>query len=225
LLHAHRRDDAIAELGSYRPADPGQSQLRQRLLEVLAAAPDAADRRRAGGHLTASTIVFDHGRERVLLTHHRKLGRWLQFGGHCEDGDRSIAATAAREATEESGIGGLALLAGLVDVDIHGLECPMGTPNRHFDLRYAAIAPLGAEATASPESLEVRWFAWDRLPPGADLSVSRAIGAARDALTGPAPTWWRDETTTIEIPHDTPAVAHTGIAVVSRRSPTEEHGP
>ena len=43
---------------------------------------------------------------RVLLTHHRKLGSWLQLGGHA-DGERDFARVALTEAEEESGLPGL----------------------------------------------------------------------------------------------------------------------
>ena len=49
--------------------------------------------------------------QRVLLTHHRKLDRWLQLGGHA-DGDRDLARVALKEAEEESGLAGLVGRAG-----------------------------------------------------------------------------------------------------------------
>ena len=42
----------------------------------------------------------------MLLTLHRKVGRWLQLGGHCEPADTTLAGAALREATEESGLPG-----------------------------------------------------------------------------------------------------------------------
>ena len=100
------------------------------------------------GHLTGSTLVVDATGTRALFTLHPKIGRWLQMGGHCEPGDADLAATARREAVEESGIDGLVLLPGPVDLDIHALQCPKGHPNRHLDVRWLAVAPRGRHRPA-----------------------------------------------------------------------------
>ena len=55
------------------------------------------------GHLTGSAWIVSPDRRRTLLTHHRKLDRWLQLGGHA-DGQADLLAVAAREAKEESGL-------------------------------------------------------------------------------------------------------------------------
>src|SRR3954471_7519457 len=62
--------------------------------------PDAAQRELAEGHLTGSAWLVSADGRRVLLTHHRKLGLWLQLGGHA-DGDPDLARVALREAEEE----------------------------------------------------------------------------------------------------------------------------
>ena len=94
------------------------------------------------GHVTASALVIDPERGRVLLTLHRKLRMWLQMGGHCEPEDATLAAAALREATEESGIAGLTLLpGGPVRLDRHPIPAPC---HWHLDVQYAALAPAGA---------------------------------------------------------------------------------
>jgi 8-oxo-dGTP pyrophosphatase MutT (NUDIX family) len=64
---------------------------------------DPFTRERLEGHFTGSAWLVSGDGLRVLLTHHRKLGRWLQLGGHA-DGDRDLARVALREAEEESGL-------------------------------------------------------------------------------------------------------------------------
>ena len=78
---------ARATLEAYAPRDEEQARFRTDLIAWIDEHPEDAHRRSClEGHLTASVLLVDHTRERVLLHHHRKLDRWLQFGGHC-DGD------------------------------------------------------------------------------------------------------------------------------------------
>lgn len=131
------------------------------------------------GHLTASAIVVDAKGERVLLTHHKKLGRWLQLGGHC-DGDADLAAVALREATEESGIEGLEIDPVPIDLDIHTIPARKGEPEHlHLDTRFLVRAPVDAQARASDESDELRWFEpAEALAIDTDESVRRLIRKA-----------------------------------------------
>ena len=81
---------ARALLEAYLPRDAEQARFRREMLEFLEAHPEDAHRRSCvPGHLTASSLVVDRSRGRALLTHHKKLERWLQLGGHC-DGDSNL---------------------------------------------------------------------------------------------------------------------------------------
>ncbi|MFF5250545.1 NUDIX hydrolase [Streptomyces leeuwenhoekii] len=167
-------DDAALVLKAYE----GQQELRQLYLDHLAAHPDGMWKSCADGHITASALVVDAEGGRVLLTLHRKLRMWLQMGGHCEPGDASLAAAALREATEESGVAGLALLpGGPVRLDRHHTPCAW-----HLDVQYAALAPAGAVEAISDESLDLRWFPYAQVADVADESVVRLVEATRAKL-------------------------------------------
>jgi 8-oxo-dGTP pyrophosphatase MutT (NUDIX family) len=132
------------------------------------------------GHITASALVIDPLRGRVLLTLHRKLQKWLQMGGHCEPGDSTLADAALREATEESGIPDLTLApGGPVTLDRHAIPAPC---HWHLDVQYAALAPADAVEAISDESLDLRWFAYDEVAGVADESVVRLLEATRARL-------------------------------------------
>ncbi|HEY9541562.1 MAG TPA: NUDIX hydrolase, partial [Luteimonas sp.] len=99
----------------------------------------------------------DGAGQRVLLTHHRKLDRWLQLGGHA-DGDRDLARSALREAEEESGLSGLRVVPGIFDLDRHMIPEHKGVPAHwHYDVRYVVVAGRDEDFAVSEESLDLAW--------------------------------------------------------------------
>lgn len=169
---------AGAELGGWRPDDVGQEALRQAFLAFLEARPaDACDRSCPPGHLTASALVLDHAAERVLLTLHGRSGQWWQLGGHCEPRDATLLAAAFREATEESGIVGLAIDPVPLHLDVHPITW-QGLSTRHLDVRFLVRAPAGAVARIGPESADLRWWSLDDLPNNGD-TIPEMVRSAR----------------------------------------------
>lgn len=172
-LHA----DATAVLSGWTPGEPEQRVLREEYLQFLREHPDAMSRTCRIGHLTSSALVMDESRERVLLTLHPKVGRWLQLGGHNEAGDGTIRAAAHREAVEEGGIADVTVLGAPLRLDRHPVPCG-GSMSVHLDVQYLALVPVGSTPVMSTESDDLRWFDLDALPEPLDASVRALIDAA-----------------------------------------------
>ncbi|MCY3821565.1 MAG: NUDIX hydrolase [Gammaproteobacteria bacterium] len=109
------------------------------------------------GHVTGSAWVVDSDGSRALLTHHRKLGKWLQLGGH-SDGEPDTLAVALREAREESGLVVQPISEAVLDVDIHTIPASKGEPaHLHYDVRFAFRAASSGPLRVSPESIDLAW--------------------------------------------------------------------
>ncbi|MDO3637097.1 NUDIX hydrolase [Mycolicibacterium arseniciresistens] len=181
-LHA----SAVEVLTEWVAPDPAQDSLRHSVLAFLAARPDACERSCAAGHITASALVVDHTGTRTLLTLHPRVGRWLQLGGHCEEGDADIVAAALREAGEESGVAGLTIDPSMAALHVHPVTCSLGVPTRHLDMQFVVRAPRDAEIEVSRESLDLRWWPLDALPDGTDFGLAQLVAAAlrRNGIPG-----------------------------------------
>jgi 8-oxo-dGTP pyrophosphatase MutT (NUDIX family) len=179
------RTDLLAELQTYHPADARERAMVDELATFVRAHPDCFERTLLCGHVTASAWVLDIDRTHALLTHHRKLGRWLQLGGHA-DGDADVRRVALREASEESGLRTIRFAAGAIyDVDVHEIPARAGEPaHKHYDVRFAFIADRAEPTTLSDESHELAWFRVAQLDTsGVDESVRRL--ARKTAHIGP----------------------------------------
>jgi 8-oxo-dGTP pyrophosphatase MutT (NUDIX family) len=175
------RQRVRAEVLARRPVDGRE----QRSVAAFVAAYDALaqpfDEHADPVHVTASAIVI--GRRGVVLHRHKRLGLWLQPGGHLDDGELPWDA-ARREAREETGIdasfGGPHAADGtplIVHVDVH----PGPRGHTHLDLRYLLVAPDVDPAPPAGESPDVAWFAWDEAIWVADAGLAGILGHLRPA--------------------------------------------
>ena len=147
----------LASLMAYR-ADDAEQRTAQTLFTGFARShPDCCQRRHPPGHFTGSAWLVSKDGARVLLTHHRKLGRWLQLGGHA-DGDADLARVALREAEEESGLAGLRVEGDIFDLDCHAIPARGNDPEHlHWDVRYVVRAGADERYAVSTESLDLAW--------------------------------------------------------------------
>lgn len=126
--------------------------------------PHAFHRHHLPGHITGSAWIVDQSKEFVLLTHHTKLNKWLQPGGHA-DGDENILNVARREAEEETGLMDLKLLQnGIFDIDIHTIPARKEFPEHlHYDVRFLFQADKHESLFMTKESDALAWVAVDQL--------------------------------------------------------------
>jgi 8-oxo-dGTP pyrophosphatase MutT (NUDIX family) len=172
-----RRGDLRALVEGHVPTSPRERLARELFLVELDRLAEPCDEHAGPTHVTASAIVV--GRRGTVLHRHKRLGIWMQPGGHIDDGETPDTA-ARREAIEELGLivehpaGG----PQLVHVDVH--QAALG--HTHLDLRYLL---LGVDADPDPppgESQEARWCAWDEALGMADVALADALPVARAAF-------------------------------------------
>ena len=164
----------------YQTMPASQTAAKARFAAFAASHPDVFHRTHAPGHFTASAWLVSQDGARVLLTHHQKLGRWLQLGGHA-DGDQDLVNVALREAEEESGLTGLSIDPEIFDLDAHEIPArgAIGAPNYeaahiHWDVRFVVRAAV-EDFSVSEESLALSWvdIATLATDPSADASLVR----------------------------------------------------
>ncbi len=172
------------QLRGYSPADEVEERHQREMIELLGTSDPFSRDGFEPGHFTASCFIVDAS-GRLLLHHHRRLGRWMQMGGHIEPGETAVEA-ALREGMEESGLGDLRLAAdSILDLDVHAIPSGKGEPDhRHFDVRYLA-------RTSTPEAIrmdekESMRLAWVDLPRASSLmgigESARVIAKIEKAL-------------------------------------------
>jgi 8-oxo-dGTP pyrophosphatase MutT (NUDIX family) len=117
------------------------------------------------GHITGSAWIIDESRTFTLLTHHAKLNKWLQPGGHA-DGDENILNVALREANEETGLTNLVLAGnGIFDIDVHHIPARVDFPAHvHYDIRFVVQASMTDKIICSEESHNLAWKKISEIP-------------------------------------------------------------
>ena len=170
--------DLASALADYRRRHPEEDASCGLFSRCLGSGGALFERHHPPGHFTGSAWLVGADGACVLLTHHRKLGRWLQLGGHA-DGDADLAQVALREAQEESGLEDLVVEPAIFDLDRHAIPARGSEPEHwHYDVRFVVRA-TGSEVFAiSEESLALAWkpIAEIAVDPASDESLRRMAG-------------------------------------------------
>lgn len=174
-----------AALDGYLAAHAEQGETVARFAAFLASDARVFERGHAVGHFTGSAWLVSGDGERVLLTHHRKLGRWLQLGGHA-DGDADLACVALREAEEESGLPDLAVESAIFDLDAHRIPARGDEAEHwHYDVRYVVRAGADERFTRNAESRALAWRSVAEVADDVDLDGSLRRMARKWLARGP----------------------------------------
>lgn len=153
------REPLLKQLRSYEPSDSYERNMRDRIIAFVEAHADCFERTQLSGHITASALIVNAQRTHTLLTHHHKLEKWLQLGGHA-DGDPDPLNVAMREAEEESGLMEIApVTTAIFDVDIHPIPARKLEPEHfHYDIRFLFEADDRQPLVITAESKELAWI-------------------------------------------------------------------
>lgn len=158
------RESLLNQLSEYARRHPEEAAVIRDFTQFVKSQSRCFERSLEIGHITGSAWVVNSTGCEVLLTHHRKLDRWLQLGGHA-DGESDVLAVAIKEAEEESGLGNFSVIGpGIFDIDIHRIPARKNEPEHdHYDVRYVLMVNGSLEFEVSEESHELRWVKLDEV--------------------------------------------------------------
>lgn len=153
-------------LDEYSTTDEAEQQMHQDTIYFIKENKNCFERTIAGngaskGHITGSAWLVDNSRSHVFFTHHKKLKRWFQPGGH-SDGDANTLAVSLREASEESGIEDIFIQPvhnAIFDIDVHVIPAnKKEAEHRHYDIRFLLETDINHPLKISDESNQIAWI-------------------------------------------------------------------
>jgi 8-oxo-dGTP pyrophosphatase MutT (NUDIX family) len=158
-------------VASRRPVDDREARSQREILDALERLPDPFDQEADPTHITGSALIT--GPRGIVLHRHKRLGLWLQPGGHLDPGESPWDA-ARREAEEETGLTLEIASPDVAHVDVHA----GGRGHTHLDLRYQ-LTVIGPDEPSPPpgESPDVRWYGWSDALAVADPGLAGWLGS------------------------------------------------
>lgn len=167
--------DAIQRRGE-SPVDDREAASVRRAIEELPRLERPFDEDADPVHITGSALIV--GPRGVILHKHKRLGIWMQPGGHV-DANETPAEAAVREAAEETGLSIELADETLIHVDVH----PGPKDHTHLDLRYLCTSPDHDPLPPPGESQQCFWFSWEAAIEMADDGLRGLLIARRPSPT------------------------------------------
>lgn len=162
----------------HTPIDAREEQSIFEFLRIVPTLSDPCNEHADLTHVTASAIVMSetHASDQVVLHKHKRLGLWLQPGGHVDAGEL-VSDAAVREAREETGlqVRHASATPVFLHVDVH----PGPRGHTHLDVRYLVLAPYETPRPSEGESPDVGWFSYADAIEMADEALVGALRAMR----------------------------------------------
>jgi 8-oxo-dGTP pyrophosphatase MutT (NUDIX family) len=171
------RQPLLKKLSAYRTHHDEELRLLVRTIKFVTENVNCFDRSLQAGHITGAAWILNPARTHALMTHHRKLNKWLQLGGHA-DGDANVLRVAMREACEESGISVFVPVSeDIFDIDIHEIPPHMNDPRHlHYDIRFLFETDMSTELNVTHESHDLQWIPIHRVEEyTAEPSIMRMV--------------------------------------------------
>lgn len=170
-------DDVLTAVRA-RAAYPVDDREAESIAQFLTLAPSLArpyDEHADPVHITGSAFIV--GERGIVLLKHRKLGIWVQPGGHIDPGE-TPADAALREAREETGMDCTLVSDDVVHVDVH----PGPRGHTHLDLRYLMHASADDPTPPPDESQDCYWFSWPDALARAEPTLAGILTSLSDAF-------------------------------------------
>lgn len=155
------RENLLQLLSEYSPSLE-EVEAKSRIIEFIKNNENCFERSLKSGHITASAWLLNTDGDKALLTHHAKLNKWFQLGGHC-DGDSNVLEVAIKEAIEESGIQDIEpVIKSIFDIDAHLIPSNSKEDEHyHYDIRFLLKTTSNDDFKLSDESKELKWISMD----------------------------------------------------------------
>jgi 8-oxo-dGTP pyrophosphatase MutT (NUDIX family) len=169
-------EDLRQQIQRIAPVDAREEVSIEMTLERLAWPGDPYAESEHDHHVTASAFVVSS--RGVILHRHRRLGIWVQPGGHVDHGETPEVAC-VRETTEETGL----LVRQLDPVELFHVDVHPGPKGHtHYDLRYLLASEASDPRPPEGESPEVFWFDFSLAPERAEPTLAAALRKLAESI-------------------------------------------
>jgi 8-oxo-dGTP pyrophosphatase MutT (NUDIX family) len=158
-----------ADIEGISPMNDREALSIEQTLDRLTWPGDPFDEEANEHHVTVGAFLLSS--RGIVLHRHKRLGIWVQPGGHVDAGE-SPEEACLREAVEETGLDVHHLdPVRLYHVDVH----PGPSGHTHYDLRYLVVSEPRDPSPPLGESPEVYWFDFDAAAKRAAVDLAPVV--------------------------------------------------